>query len=259
MASQDSKSSSPGSENEGLQGSNEARPERSGKGARKSGLKSGLNTGLNSGRKRERKPRKVSPLDETGLRDLALSYVARFSTTGAKLESYLARKLRTRGVAEDDDGTMRDLDVTGIVTRMIELGYIDDEAYARSRSRDLTARGYGARRVEQVLWAAGVDEEIREGSAPGEAESRRAAILLAKKRRFGPFARSSGDGGFGDDKDTDRAGAQKKREKQVAAMLRAGHLYDHVRFILGASEMADIEEWLAEAEGDETREEDGSW
>jgi len=108
-----------------------------------------------SNRKQKRKPR---PLDATSLRDLALSYVARFSTTGAKLEQYCARKLRERGVAEDEDGRAVELDVKAMVTQFVELGYIDDDAYARSKSRDLTARGYGARRVEQALYAAGVDQ-----------------------------------------------------------------------------------------------------
>ena len=134
-----------------------------------------------------RRTKKARPLDEQSLRDLALSYVARFSTTGAKLEGYLARKLRERGVAEDADGRVRELDVPGLVNEFIERGYVDDDAYARSKSRDLTARGYGARRVDQALWAAGVEENVRGNHAPGEAESRRAAILLAKKRRFGPF------------------------------------------------------------------------
>ncbi|WP_299196552.1 RecX family transcriptional regulator [uncultured Erythrobacter sp.] len=195
------------------------------------------------GKKGARKERKSRPLDETSLRDLALSYVARFSTTGAKLEQYLARKIRERGVAEDEDGRARDLDVTGTVTRFIELGYIDDDAYARGRSRDLTARGYGARRVEQALWAAGVEEQVRSDNAPAEAECRRAAALLAKKRRFGPFA-------IAQDEDMPSDQRHKQREKQVAAMLRAGHLYEHVRFILDASAEDEIEEWLEEAEDD---------
>ena len=192
----------------------------------------------------ERQPkraRKKRPLDETSLRDLALSYVARFATTGAKLEQYCARKIRERGVAEDEDGRTRELDVTGLVTRFIELGYIDDAAYARSKSRDLMARGYGARRVEQALWAAGVEEDVRGDSAPGEGESRRAAALLAKKRRFGPF-------GTAPDENAPPEEPHKLREKQVAAMLRAGHLYDHVRFILEAANEDAIEEWIEEAE-----------
>ncbi|KEO89183.1 hypothetical protein EH31_14210 [Erythrobacter longus] len=200
-----------------------------------------------------RKPKKARPLDETALRDLALSYAARFATTGAKLEGYLARKLRERGVAEDEEGRVQTPDVAGLVARLIDLGYVDDEAYARSKTRDLTARGYGARRVEQALWAAGVDENTREETAPNEAETRRAAILLAKKRRFGPFSTAF-------DEDEPAELAHKRRDKQIAAMLRAGHKFDHIAFILDAREEADIEDWLFEAE-EEAREEEGpnSW
>lgn len=206
------------------------------------------NSGGSQGPKRERarkKTKKRAPLDETTLRDLALSYAARFATTAAKLEGYLARKIRERGVAEDSEGRVRDLDVTGLVSRLIELGYVDDDAYARSRSRDLTQRGYGKRRVEQALWAAGVEEQARSDNAPSEAAGRRAAMLLAKKRGFGPFAR--GPRGQSDDLEA----ARKAHEKQVAAMLRAGHLYEHVRFILEASEPEDIEDWVIEAEDEE--------
>ncbi|MEM6474830.1 MAG: RecX family transcriptional regulator [Pseudomonadota bacterium] len=201
-----------------------------------------------------RKPAKRKPLDEVALRDLALSYAARFATTGAKLEAYLARKIRERGVAEDEDGRTRDLDVAGLVNRLIELGYVDDDAYARSRSRDLTSRGYGKRRVEQALWAAGVDEKVRADNAPGKAEGRRAAILLARKRGFGLFGRK-----IDPESPVDEQRAAK--EKQIAAMLRAGHDFDAVRFIINASATSEIDEWLAEAEADEADNQEGfgSW
>ena len=191
------------------------------------------------------KRKRSAPLDETALRDLALSYAARFATTAAKLEGYLARKIRERGVAESADGRTVELDVAGLVARIVELGYVDDDAYARSRSRDLTQRGYGKRRVEQALWAAGVEEDVRSDNAPGEAASRRAAMLLAKKRGFGPFSR-------GERPDPDDLQAfHKLREKQVAAMLRAGHLFEHIQFILEASEARVIEDWVIEAEEEE--------
>jgi regulatory protein len=204
-----------------------------------------------SGKSAERKgraTRQKAPLDEATLRDLALSYAARFATTGAKLEAFLARKIRERGVEQDADGRRVELDVQALVGRLVELGYVDDDAYARARSRDLTGRGYGARRVEQALWAAGVAEEAREEHAPGEAEKRRAAMLMARKRGYGPYARS------------EAAEAEEepappldpaRREKQIAAMLRAGHDYDHVRFVLEASARAELEDWLAEAEAEE--------
>ena len=196
------------------------------------------------------KRKKARPLDETSLRDLALSYVARFATTGAKLEGYLQRKLRERGVAVDEEGRVQNPDVAALVARLVELGYVDDEAYARSKSRDLTARGYGARRVEQALWVAGVEDGIRENTTPSEAEARRAAILLARKRRFGPF-------GLAPEEELPANVLHKHREKQVAAMLRAGHKFEHIIFILDASEEADVEEWLIEAEDEE--EGSGKW
>lgn len=207
-------------------------------------------------RKRRKKPRVRKPLDKSGLRDLALAYAARFATTGAKLERYLARKIRERGVAEDEakDATRRtgELDVTGLVNRLIELGYVDDDAYARTKSRDLTQRGYGKRRVEQALWAAGVEEETRAAHAPNVLESRRAAVLLARKRGFGPL-------GHRIDPEAEMQVQRAVKEKQIAAMLRAGHDFEAVRFIVDAAAQEDIEAWLEEAEAEYGPEESGSW
>ena len=164
------------------------------------------------------------PLDAARLDELALGYVARFATSRGKLSAYLARKLRERGWAGDGEAP-----VDAVVERLSEAGYVDDAAYARAKSGSLLRRGYGARRVSQALGAAGIDSALREELAPGEAEQRRAALALARKRRFGPF----GDGA------SDRA----LREKQVAAMLRAGHRLDSIRAIINAPTTADAETW----------------
>ena len=140
-------------------------------------------------RRREKRRKPARPLDEATLRDLAMSYVARFATTGAKLERYLARKLRERGVVEDDTGRSWEPDVGALVASFVEAGYVDDEAYARARSRDLSARGYGARRVDQALYAAGVAQDVRETHAPGEAESTASGHPAGAKAALRPFRR----------------------------------------------------------------------
>jgi len=215
-----------------------------------SGKANSSSRGSDTGGRKRAKP----PLDEAALRDLALSYVARFASTGARLEAYLARKLQERGVAEDADGRPAAIDVPALVARLAELGYVDDAAYARMRARDLGARGYGARRVEQALWAAGVDEGVRAETAPDEAARRRAAVLMAQKRRLGPFGDRPGDG---EAAEGDPLAAHKTREKAVAAMLRAGHDYAHVRFILDAGAPAEVDAWLDEATDEEGSKE--SW
>ncbi|WP_374408391.1 regulatory protein RecX [Pelagerythrobacter sp.] len=181
-----------------------------------------------------RKRRPPKPLDAARLEELALAYVARFATSAAKLEGYLARKLRERGWEGE-----RAADPAAIAARFVDLGYIDDEAYARSRAGGLLRRGYGARRVEQSLRGAGIGEEVRAEVEPGEHARRAAALTLARKRRFGPFAAEAPD--------------RERREKQMAAMVRAGHGFDEARAVLDAASVDEAEGWVAEASAHEER------
>lgn len=170
----------------------------------------------------ERAPPK--PLDARKLDELALAYVARFATSRGKLSAYLTRKLRERGW--DGEG---DPPVAALVERMSEFGYVDDAAFARAKSGSLLRRGYGARRVADALGADGIDGALRAQVAPGEGDQRRAALALARKRRFGPFGAGA----------VDRA----VREKQIAAMLRAGHRLDSIRALFAAPDIAEAEAW----------------
>ncbi|MFA7586267.1 MAG: hypothetical protein WCY11_08755, partial [Novosphingobium sp.] len=74
---------------------------------------------------RKRPPR---PLDPARMEDMALAYVARFSTTAAKLEAYLARKLRERGWEGETAP-----DLAALVARFVAVGYVDDAAFAVAR------------------------------------------------------------------------------------------------------------------------------
>ena len=183
---------------------------------------------------RRRARRTPKPLDRTRLNDLALHYVARFATSSGKLESYLKRKLRERGW--DGEGAP---DIAGLVARFAEKNYVDDEAYARMKTSGLLARGYGARRVEEKLRADGLDEGVRAANVPEEAEAREALLSYVRRRRFGPFRIAPrGEG---------PEAAQKAREKQLAAIVRAGHSFDHARRVVEAKNQTELEEWVAEA------------
>ncbi len=144
------------------------------------------------------------PLDAAALERLALRYVERYATTRAKLAAYLARKLRERG----SDGPMPD--IGGLVERFAELGYVDDRAFGEMRAAAMARRGLGARRVSQALRFAGVEEADAEALAP-EIDDRRVetALAFARRKRIGPFAAEEAD--------------RPKREKQIGAMVRAGH------------------------------------
>lgn len=158
---------------------------------------------------RGRKPR--PPLDSARLRDLALHYVGRFATTRAKLNAYLKRKIGERGW---DDAAPPDIEA--LSAQFVALGYIDDAGYAAMKAGALTRRGFGTRRVSEALRAAGVGEG---DSAPAlddaAAERWASAEAFAKRKRLGPYA--------------DAPVAREKRDKQIAAFLRAGHDYAMAR------------------------------
>ena len=186
-----------------------------------------------------RPERTVKPLDPPRLEELALAYVARFATSAGKLAQYLKRKLRERGWeaqgdAQSDSGTPPD--IAALIERFVDAGYVDDAGFARGRASSLHRRGYGDRRVEQTLRGAGIAEDVRASVQGDEAESRRAALVLARKRRFGPFGTGPLD--------------PVKRQKQFAAMLRAGHPLDNARVLIDAASEAEAFEWVDEAAGE---------
>ncbi|WP_164118331.1 RecX family transcriptional regulator [Sphingorhabdus sp. Alg239-R122] len=175
--------------------------------------------------RRSRKPRvkkPPKPLNERLLRDLALHYVGRYATSAHKLKLYLARKLRERGW---EDEKPADLDI--LVARFAELKYIDDALYASQKAASLIARGYGSRRVDTALYAAGISEQDSTAAkAASDAAKTQAAITMARKRRFGPFARE--------------AHSPEKRQKQLQAMLRGGHDFSIARTLVFADSMDEI-------------------
>lgn len=180
-----------------------------------------------------------APLDEARLQELALSYVARFATSAGRLRAYCRRKLRERGYAGAEEGRAPP-DVEGMVARMVAKGYVDDVGFARAKTGSLLRRGYGARRVGETLRADGIAEPLRADLAPAEHERREAAAAYARRRRLGPFARP------------ERGPADPRGgEKQLAALLRAGHDIAHARRVLAATSDAEIEEWIAEAREEE--------
>src|SRR5690349_11106438 len=172
---------------------------------------------------RVRAPRPLPPLTESKLNELALRYVGKYATSRAKLRAYLSRKLRERGWSGSGAP-----DLDGLAERFAHAGYIDDAAYALSKSRALSSRGYGKRRLIEKLHVAGVAEDDgRAAREHADAEALHAALRFAERKRLGPFGSSGGD--------------PERRQREIAAMVRAGHPFPVAKAILA---------WPADAEVD---------
>jgi regulatory protein len=169
-------------------------------------------------------PRRApTPLDEGRLQELALRYVGKYATTRAKLRQYLMRKVRERGWSGNGEP---DLDL--LANRFAELGYVDDGAYAMAKSRALTARGYGKRRLSDQLRMAGVDPADSAAAAVHADEmALDSALRLAERKRLGPFASATGD--------------PAQRQKWISALVRAGHGFALAEAIATLPPGADID------------------
>ncbi|MCW5646324.1 MAG: RecX family transcriptional regulator [Sphingopyxis sp.] len=152
--------------------------------------------------------RSKRPLGAARLDELALSYVARFATSRAKLTRYLSRKIRESEWTDEVDAVAA---CEAVADRMERLQFLDDRQYAVMRAGAMTRRGLGVRRVKTQLYVDGIAEGDRgEAIETAEAAALASAVDFARRRRFGPFGAAALDD-------------PKLRERQIAAFLRAGH------------------------------------
>mgnify|MGYP000120735212 CR=1 FL=1 len=164
---------------------------------------------------RARQPRRPRPpLDEAALKELALTYVARFATSRGRLSDYLRRKLRERGWGGEGAPP-----IERIVEWAADAGFVDDQAYALAKAQSLGGRGYGERRVGQALRAAGIDEADSAAARDYSREIAEAAALrFARRKRLGPFGPAPAD--------------RQESARAMAAMMRAGHGFNMAKHVL---------------------------
>ena len=119
-----------------------------------------------------------------GERPLAMSRALHSLAFRARSAHELRERLARAGYAGQT--------VSEILDRLGELGYLDDEEFARNAVRDKARKRYGPRRIYGELRQAGVDEEVaqevveEEFAGRSELEEARAAV----RRRYNTGERS---------------------------------------------------------------------
>ena len=167
-------------------------------------------------------------VDQRSLENAALYYLKRFPSSSANLRRVLARKVqraRAKGLEVDEAEAERLLDV--VVQRMIDAALVDDAAYARALSQSLFARGLSLRGIAHKLRLKGVPEEEAERALARlreehEDPERTAAFAFARRRRLGCYRPLEQ--------------RRERREKDLAALARAGFSYSLARAVIDAEE-----------------------
>ena len=165
--------------------------------------------------------RKPGIWDRARLRRAALAYLARYAAPAAHVRRILRRRLE-RGAARGAEIRAGEEDIDAVLTDLARMGLIDDRAWAEAQAHTLRRRGASARGVAARLSSKGVPRAEIERILAGddEAADETAAWALARRRRLGPWR--------------DPAGRAARREKDLAAMARAGFGLELARRVVDA-------------------------
>jgi len=110
---------------------------------------------------------------EKGAFELAVGAISRKERTVAELREWLS------------DRELDGADVEETVERLISMGGLDDERYARCYAEDKRElSGWGPERIREALMSRGIDRHLAEAACQGEPavdQAERAAKLLADR------------------------------------------------------------------------------
>ncbi len=160
-------------------------------------------------------PRQVTP---AYLQWAALAYLERYSSSAENLRRVLRRKVDKRCRLRGEDPAEFDDAIDEVVEKSLRSGLVDDTRYAEARVATLRRRGGSARAIQAKLSAKGVDRTtIAEVLETDEGDEEQAAHAFARRRRLGPYR---------------PGGRAPSRDKDLAAMARAGFRFDVARRVI---------------------------
>ena len=127
----------------------------------------------------------------TNLKDLAYSYIEKYSPSKQQLKIYLLKKYLNKFNGSRSKKDISDL-IDKILANMESNKILNDEMYSDSRARVLLRRGYSLNKINQSLRHKGIDQKyiklsidkIKEKEIEPDFVS---ALKLCKRRRIGPL------------------------------------------------------------------------
>ena len=124
----------------------------------------------------------------TSLKDLAYSYLEKYSPSKQQLKVYLMKKYLTKIKGSKSKKEISSI-INQIVNNLEKNKIIDDQLYSDSKARMFLRRGYSINKINQSLRVKGIDssfikstiEKIKEKIEPDFVS----ALKLCKRRRIG--------------------------------------------------------------------------
>lgn len=183
-----------------------------------------------------RGPRKIPDTTVPALESAALHYLERYASSAENLRRVLMRRVDRAahaGMIERADGAAR---VAAVIDKLTARRLLDDKLYAEGRARSLSRQGRAASVIARRLQVKGVKGEALDGALATLEEEGHSdlagALRLARRRKLGPF----------------RAKSERKerRDKDMAALGRAGFSFEIARKVIDAESVEAIEEEIGD-------------
>ena len=127
----------------------------------------------------------------TNLRDLAYSYLEKYSPSKQQLKVYLLKKYLTK-IKGTKSRKEVSLIIEEIISKLEKNKILNDEMYSDSKARMFLRRGYSLNKINQSLRNKGIEnkfikqsiDKIKEDNIEPDFNS---ALKLCKRRRIGPI------------------------------------------------------------------------
>ena len=125
----------------------------------------------------------------TALKDMAYSYIEKYSPSKQQLKVYLMKKVLIKFKTTKSKKEISEL-IDNVLVSLEQNKFLNDELYSDSKSRTLLRRGYSLNKINQSLRMKGIDqkfikqsiEKIKNKEIEPDFVS---ALKLCKRRRIG--------------------------------------------------------------------------
>lgn len=165
----------------------------------------------------------VKRLTEQRLLNITLFYLSRYESSTEKVRAMLRRRLKRMEMRGEEVPAEAPTWIESVLKKVQDYSYVNDDRYAENQVRTLAEQGRSERFICAKLGNAGIKpEKIRELlEAIGSTEEERARRFIFKKK-IGPYRPESVRNQY--------------QKKDMAALARAGFLYEVVQTVLKSSD-----------------------
>jgi regulatory protein len=124
------------------------------------------------------------------IRDLAYSYIEKYSPSKQQLKTYLLKKLLKRDQKSVSKKEIFDL-IDSIIATLVEQKFLSDKHYSDVKSKTFYRRGYSLNKIRYNLIKKGIDQKYIKASISKIKDDESdpdffSAIKICKRRRLGP-------------------------------------------------------------------------